>query len=275
MIRIKNKIARRALVIVVCYLVIICGVYLGQRYLQYEPSTINPGDPVAQGLPSAEVVTLRTDDGLELLSWYIPPATKSGEMVLFMHGNAGNIARRLHKAKEITAAGHGLLMLEYRGFGGNDGSPSEQGLYTDARAAIKFLQQKGYQPAKVVFYGESIGTGVAVEMATEFHPRGLILEAPFTSAADVARLTYFWLPVDLLLKDRYDNGLKIQNIKSPLLIMHGDRDLVVPYIQGKTLFDIAEDPKVFVGFEGGGHSDLYDYDAGGIVIKWLDQLPAR
>lgn len=253
------------------YLVILIVVYVAQRSLQYFPDKSHPGEPKDSGVPEMEEVTIRTEDGLGLRAWFAPPPKKDGQIVVLYHGNAGHIGHRAIKARYFIDAGMGVLLMEYRGFGGNPGRPSEQGLYKDGRAALRFLEQKEYTVSQFVLYGESIGSGVAVQMAYEIQPRYLILESPFSSAADVAKLRYFFLPVDFLMKDRYDNMSKIKDIKTNLLVFHGDEDEVIPIQLAQALYHAASHPKEFVTINGGHHNDLYDYHAGHIVIEWLQK----
>lgn len=266
----KEILNRILLVVAIIYLSAVAYMYFNQRSLQYAPDAISIGTPAEAGVPSMQVVTTKTDDGLELVNWYAPPASENGKIIVFFHGNAGSIKGRAYKAADFIAKGYGFMLVEYRGYGGNKGFPTEEGFYKDARAALKWLEEQGHQPSQLIFYGESIGTGVAVEMAVEKQPAQVILEAPFTSAADVARSRYGWLPVDLLMKDRFDSIKKITTIKSPLLILHGDNDLVVPFNEGKLLYEKANEPKLFSEFTGGGHSDLYHYGAAQRIFDWLD-----
>lgn len=266
-------IVRVLLQAIATYLLVVLAVYLGQRGLQYHPETRKPASPASAGLPGMREVTAATADGLDLLAWFMPPKEKDGRIIVMFHGNAGTIADRAVKARHFISKGYGVYMAEYRGYGGNHGSPSEEGFYNDARAGLKWLEKEGYSPGQFVIYGESIGSGPAVQMASEMQPRELVLEAPFSSAADVAKTRYFWLPVDLLLKDRYDNILKIPSVKSSLLIVHGDEDGVVPIELSRKLFDAAQHPKEYVTINGGAHNDLYDHHAGHIVTDWLEKQP--
>lgn len=263
--------ARLVFQVLALYALVLVGVYFMQRHLQYFPDKNYPGDPKDSDAPSMQVVQLQTEDGLTLHAWFVPPAQRGGKVVVYYHGNAGHLAHRASKVQYFIDKGFGVLLVEYRGFGGNPGSPSEQGLYHDGRAAIKFLEKQNYTVSQLVIYGESIGTGVATQMALEIQPRYLILEAPFSTAADVAKKKYFFLPIDLLMKDRYDSIDKIDKIKTSLLIVHGDEDGVIPIDLGKKLYDKAAHPKEFVTINGGHHSDLYDHHAGYVIVEWLEK----
>jgi fermentation-respiration switch protein FrsA (DUF1100 family) len=221
------------------------------------------------------LVHVTTEDHLDLVAWFAPPKKKGGKVVVFYHGNGGNIYMRSNKARAFLDRGYGIFLCEYRGFGTNPGSPTEQGLYTDARAALKFLADKGYKHDQIVIYGESIGTGIAVQMALETQPKYLILEAPFTSAAAVAKESYHnMLPVDLLMHDRYDSIDKIKDIKADLLVIHGTDDVIVPTHFGKDLFAAANAPKRFLLVKGANHNDLYNFGVGKPIVEWLDKQVA-
>ncbi len=198
---------------------------------------------------SAEDVWLRAADGVRLHAWWIPA---NGRLAtLYLHGNAGNITHRAGHAAEIAAAGSSLLLLDYRGYGRSEGRPSERGLYRDADAAYDYLAARGY---RILLHGESLGTAVAVELASRRPCVGVILEAPFPSARELAATV---LPVlGPLLAPSYDSRSRIGRVGAPLLIIHGDRDEVVPYRLGRELYDIAPEPKRFFTAEGCGHNDI-------------------
>jgi len=261
--------ARILFLIMTSYLFVVVLVYFAQRYLQYVPDKNNPGAPKASNVPEMQELKVKTEDNLELLAWFAPPKEKGGKVVVLYHGNAGNISERAHKARAFIDAGFGVYLCEYRGYGGNAGSPSEQGFYADARSALNWLDKNGYPAAQWVIYGESIGSGPATQMALEFQPKELIIEVGFSSAVDVAKRVYPWLPVDLLLKDRYDNISKIKDIKSALLVLHGTNDPTVHFSSGEALYEAANHPKELVVIKGGEHMNLYDYDVDVSIINWL------
>lgn len=261
---------RLAFFILVLYAAIVLAVYIFQRRLQYFPDN-DLGDAEAPGILGFKSVKARTSDNFDLVAWFSPPKKKDGRVIVFFHGNGGNIAHRAIKASQMTARGYGVFLCEYRGYGGNPGSPTEEGLYRDGRAALQWLENEGYGIGRLVLYGESIGSGVAVQLAAEVQPRTVILEAPFTSAADVAKRAYPILPVDAMMKDRFDNIKKIGMSKPSLLIVHGDRDEVVPHKLGKKLFEAANHPKEFIAIEHGTHNDLFEHGAGHAILDWLDK----
>lgn len=253
--------------VALAYVGIAVVLVLAQRALMYHPASMNDA-PAAMGVAEMTVVRLVTADGLDLASWYAPPQP-GAPVVVYYHGNAGNIAMRAFKARRFLDAGFGMLLVGYRGFGGNPGRPSEHGLYADGRAALDWLAGQGIDGGRVVIYGESLGTGVAVQMAVERPPAALVLEAPFTSATDVAAAIYPFLPVRLLMRDRFDNLAKIQALAAPLLVVHGEADRIVPFRFGKRLFEAAPQPKQAVFLPQANHNDLYDWGAGDAIVEFL------
>ena len=252
------------------YGLVLAATYFFQRSLMYFPDSSVPRLAVA-GVDDMEEVTLSTGDGLRLLSWYKPPARPSGATVVYFHGNAGNIESRGFKARPLLDAGYGLLLVGYRGYGGNGGRPSEEGFYADGRAALDYLSARGVPTERIVIYGESLGTGVAVQMAFERRVAALVLEAPFTSAADVGAAAYPFLPVRLLLKDRFASIDKIARIEAPLLIVHGEADRVVPVRLGRALLAAAEEPKEGIFVPAAGHENLFDLGAAEVVLDFLSR----
>ncbi|MFH1158532.1 MAG: alpha/beta hydrolase [Pseudomonadota bacterium] len=259
--------------LILVYLGVAGMVYFSQRILQYAPNRNYPGKPSDNHVAEMKELRVRTEDGLDLLAWFAPPRKKDGKVIVLYHGNAGHIGDRAGKMRLFTRAGYGVYLCEYRGYGGNRGSISEEGLYKDARSALKWLDANGYPAAQWILYGESIGSGPAVQMAKEFQPELLVLESPFSSALDVARGVYFWLPVDLLMKDKFDNMSRIKDVRSSLLIVHGEEDYVIPQSFARKLYDAANHPKQLVVIDGGHHNDLYEHHAGHIILEWLEKQP--
>lgn len=238
------------------YSAALLSVFVMQRQLQYFPSHSNP-TPVEAGLTDVQAHNLTTPDGETLVVWYAP-AQGNRPTILFFHGNAGSIADRAARLSYYQSQGLGAAFLSYRGYGGSSGTISEQGLITDARTAHAFLVAQGVPAQQIVALGESLGTGVAVQLAAD-HPVGaLILEAPYTAAVDVAALVYPWLPVRLLMRDQFQSQSRIGQITVPLLVLHGTRDEVIPFAFGQRLFAAANDPKTFVAIDGAGHEALFD-----------------
>jgi len=213
--------------------------------------------PASEGL-SFEDVHFKSV-GNELHAWYIPAS--GGQTVLWMHGNAGNIADRLDQAVQMKKTlGVSSFMFDYRGYGRSGGRPSEAGLYQDADAALKWLTEtRGVHPRNVILYGHSLGTAVTVDLALGGgrDAGGMVLESPFTNAADMARRIYFGLPVGLIMSLKLDNIGRIGDVKMPILVIHGVSDTVIPFAMGKQVFDAAPEPKTFLPIAGGDHSDCY------------------
>ena len=223
-----------------------------QRRLLYLPA--RDVVPVDVALPGAEEVTLATEDGLELRAWYLAPPPEAPTIVVF-HGNAGTLADRAALARGLHDGGVGVLLVEYRGYGGNPGAPSEAGLGRDAQAAVEFLGSRPeVDPGRVVYLGESLGAGVAVGLAVERPPAALVLRSPFTSLPDVARVHYPFLP-RWLVPERYPNLERMRRLEVPTLVVAGDRDTVVPFAQSRAVYDEAPEPKELVVVEGADHND--------------------
>lgn len=223
-----------------------------QRRLIYFPSPGPVPRPAGSSWDTLREVEIRTTDGVVLQAWYVPGEHEG--TVLWLHGNAGHRGDRSSVLDELRRRGWGVLLPDYRGYGGSTGTPSEDGLYADAEACRAWLAQEA--PGPIVYVGSSVGSGVAVELATRVKPAGVILLSPFTSLADVAQHHYRFLPVRPFVRDRYDNASKIQRIGCPLLVVHGDDDEIVPYELGRRLYDAAMQPKSFVTIEGAGHNDM-------------------
>ena len=236
------------------------------------PSRDFYSSPAAEGLAFEDVHF--DSAGNELHGWYIPAS--GNQVVLWMHGNAGNIADRLDQAVEMKRVlGVSSFMFDYRGYGKSEGRPSEKGLYQDAEAAFKWLTEtRGINPGNIILYGHSLGSAVSVDLALEkgMNAGGMVLESPFTSAADVARTIYFGLPVGLVMSVKLDNIGRIGEVKMPILIIHGVSDTVIPFEMGKKLFDAAPEPKTFLPIAGGDHSDCYYVAPEEYWSSWKDLL---
>ena len=238
--------------LVVIYAVLVGSVYLLQRKLQYFPNADPVPLPRGQEFRGLQTVELVSEDGNRSLSWYWPgekPLT-----LVYFGGNGGNRADRLDWARDFHRLAYGLLLLDYRGYGGNPGTPTETGLYRDAQAALDWLAKEPGR--KLAYFGESLGSGVAVEMATRVTPAGLIIQSGFSSALDVGKSRYPFLPVSLLMTDRFDSLPKIRELGCPLLAIHGDRDRTVPLSLGRALFDAAPQPKEWLPVPGAAHNDV-------------------
>ena len=182
-------------------------------------------------------------NGINIRGWFHKKDLKKKKTLVFFHGNAGNLENRIYKLNLIKDFDINFLIVAYRGFSGNKGKPSETGLYEDARSTLAWLAKQGVKEDKIILYGESLGTGVSTEVAQNKKFAGIILESPFTSMVDAGKFYYFYLPVSLLLKDRYETIKKLKNIKIPILVMHGKKDKIVPFHMGKKVFEEANEPK--------------------------------
>ena len=227
--------------IILAYLLVNLFVYFYQRNLLYNPSENNYlNDKINFNYKE---IFIETDKNIKLKSWFINKDLKKFKTVVFFHGNAGNLLNRVHKINELNKLDINILLTSWRGFSGNKGKPSEKNLYYDAQQIINWLKVQGLDNKDIVLYGESLGTGVATELASKNNFGGIILESPFTSMVDTAKIYYPYLPVNFLLKDRYDSKSKIKDIKTPILIMHGKMDNIVPQQMGLELFEKANNPK--------------------------------
>jgi fermentation-respiration switch protein FrsA (DUF1100 family) len=245
---------------------VVAVAYAAQRSLQYHPDrTRTP--PAAAGLFAAEEIELTTADGEKVIVWHVPPRGDR-PVVLYFHGNGGSLAWRADRFRSLVADGTGLVALSYRGYGGSTGSPTERGLIADAEAAYAFAAAR-YPVERIAVWGESLGTGVAVPIAASRNIARLILETPFTSAADVGARIYWFLPVQFLMKDSFRSDALIGKVTVPILMLHGTADPVVPPWFGEKLFALANEPKRFVRFEGGGHSNLDQFGAQDTIRAFL------
>lgn len=241
------------LIIPIVFLAVTVIIYCGQRKLIYFPAKEQPKRQAFQA-DDMQQIALLTEDGLSLNAWY-KPAIAAQVTIVYLHGNAGHIGYRMPLVRQFLTAGFGVLLLEYRGYGGNQGQPSEQGLYQDGRAAIKYLVGQGIFANHLVLYGESLGTGLATQLATEFPVCALVLQSPYTSLTALARYHYPWL--FLPPRDKYDSLARIATLHVPILILHGKQDEIIPYQQALTLFQAANEPKRLISLDNKGHNNLW------------------
>jgi hypothetical protein len=262
-------------VLLFVYVGLAAMLYFAQRSMMYFPETIHTS-PAEADLPEAEEVSLTAADGVHIVGWHVAPADGK-PVILYLHGNGGALRYRVERFHRLIKEGVGLVAIEYRGYGGSEGSPTEAGLFADAEAAYTFAAGR-YRPDQLVLWGESLGTGLAVYLAAEKPVGRVILEAPFTSTAAVAARRYWFMPVRLLMKDQFRSDERIANVTAPVLILHGLNDRVVPYAMGEQMFDLTKGNKHIVRFLDGGHEDLDQYGAlhavGRFLAGDLDQPPA-
>jgi uncharacterized protein len=235
------------------YIGLVALMYLAQRSLMYFPETLRT-TPAQAGLPEAEEVTLDTADGERVIAWHIPPRGDQ-PVILYFQGNGGALRYRVDRYRALTQDGSGLVALSYRGYGGSSGRPSEAGLIEDARATYGFAAKR-YPEARLVLWGESLGTGVAIALAAEKKVARLVLEAPFLSGVSIAASVYPFVPVRWLMKDQFRSDLRIRDVTAPVLVVHGDRDNVIPIEWGERLYALIVGPKRFLRIPGAGHEDL-------------------
>jgi uncharacterized protein len=255
-----------ALLFAAGYLGLAALMYLAQRAIMYLPQTVRTA-PAAAGFPQAEEIVLDTADGEKVIVWHVPP--RGGQpVVLYFHGNGGALQHRVPRFRKLVADGVGLVGLSYRGYAGSTGKPTETGLITDARAAYDFAASR-YPANRIALWGESLGTGVAIALAAEKPVSRIMLDAPFTSAVDLAASVYWFLPVRHLMKDQFHSDQRIARVTAPVLVMHGERDTTVPIAFGERLYAMITAPKRFVRFPEGDHNDLDQYGATETALKFL------
>jgi fermentation-respiration switch protein FrsA (DUF1100 family) len=249
--------ARLVAVLVLGFVFLTVAVVLLEKRLIYFPFRTLDVTPGALGLRHDEL-RLVTEDGVSLHAWHLPVAG-SRFTVLLCHGNGGNISHRLDRVLIMHAKlAVDVLLFDYRGYGRSEGSPDEAGTYRDARAAYRYLrEERGLAPDRIVLFGESLGAAVAINLALEREARALVLESPFTSIREMAREVYPFLPVGRFLRTRYDNLEKVPRLRVPTLVMHGERDGIVPFRLGRALFEAIPEPKRFYAIPGADHNDTY------------------
>jgi fermentation-respiration switch protein FrsA (DUF1100 family) len=238
---------------VVLYGGLIALLYVAQRSFQYFPEWQRTA-PSAAGLSEAEEAVLDTADGERVIVWHVPP--REGQPIfLYFHGNGGSLRWRDERFRALIADGSGLVALSYRGYGGSSGRPTETGLAEDAATAYAFAVAR-YPVDRIVLWGESLGSALAIAFAAEKPVGHLVLEAPFTSAADVGALHYWFVPVRTLMKDQFRSDLRVGKVTAPVLVVHGENDAVVPVTLGERLYGLIAAPKRFVRIARAGHNDL-------------------
>lgn len=261
-------------IIAILYVCFCATVYYKPQYFFYNPDNTASNKIKAQeyGYDIKEV-KYNSADGTELLGWYVPQKG-SKQVVVFMHGNSYNIEKFYKKLVPLLAAGYSAFIGEYRGFGGIKGEITQAGLEEDAIAAVEYLHQQGRKNEQIIVYGMSLGSHMAVNTAEKLQKEGvfaaLVLEVPFDSLLNVVKeVVWVPLPLDLIIKDKYDNVALIKEIKSPILIMGGEKDKVVPIKLAQRLYEEAPDPKDMFIYGDADHNDLYDKQNYKQLIKWL------
>ncbi|MGA9668653.1 MAG: alpha/beta hydrolase [Terracidiphilus sp.] len=266
------KIVRSILRIAVAvYFGVLILLFVFQRNLLYYPSHTYVSLQDARANRALREFAVRTADGIDLKAWYAHATSKPFTLVFF-HGNGDSLYGSSEVADPYIGAGYGFLVAEYRGYSGLPGKPTEAGLYADARAYLYGLMSQGVKSENIILFGHSLGTGIATQMAEEFHVGGLILLAPYLSIPKMAQVEYPIFPVQYIALDRFENFKKIKNVHVPVLIVNGAMDEVIPPSQGKQLYDLANDPRQFYSLPGRGHNDLF-YDFAPLALDWAGRLP--
>tara|TARA_B100001173_G_scaffold270765_1_gene248361 strand:+ start:161 stop:979 length:819 start_codon:yes stop_codon:yes gene_type:complete len=268
--KIRNFLLKVIFVIIVIYLLVLAFLFIFQRNLMYHPDENNYfGDKLEVDI---QKVRIKTKDNIELLGWFHNKNLNDYKTILYFHGNAGNLKNRIHKLNHFKDMKVNFLIIAWRGFSGNLGSPTEKGLYKDGEGAIEWLQNKGIKEESIVLYGESLGTGIATQIAQNKNFAGLVLETPFTSMIEAAKNFYPYIPVGLILKDKYENDKKIKNVNIPVLVMHGEADQIVPFWMGKRVFNLANDPKYSYFTKMDDHMMEYDQKLVLVLNSFIESL---
>jgi fermentation-respiration switch protein FrsA (DUF1100 family) len=255
-----------AVVLAAIYLVALLALFAAQRKLLYFPTPIAV-PPASLGF-DARVVHLTTADLETLLAWYVAPR-EGKPLILYFHGNGGGLDLLVERFRRLVATGNGLLAIEYRGYAGSSGIPTERGLLADGDAAYNWAIASGAKPERIFLLGESLGSGVAVALAATRRIGAIVLDSPFTSTVDVAAARFWMFPVRALMLDTFRSDRRIADVAAPLLIVHGDADEVVPIRFGERLFALAKAPKLFLRVEGAGHLALGERIPQ--VLAWIER----
>jgi hypothetical protein len=255
-------------VLVAAYAAVCAWLYLHQRELTYFPDPKGVA-PASLGLSDFEKVAIRTPDGETLVGWWKPPAAGKG-VVLYLHGNGYNLRTRAPRLRDLADDGFGVLGVDWRGYGGSTGAPTEQGLLTDARAAWDWAAERA-PGSKIALFGESLGTGVAVHLAGERPAAGVVLDSPYAAAVRIAQQRYPGLPHRLLLKDQYRSEEWIKRVKAPLFIVHCDHDEEIPLSEGERLFAAANQPKAMLILKGCAHIRTWNGAAKATILRDFHQ----
>ena len=257
--------------VAVLYVLILAYLWASQRNFVFHPGTVRPDLANSAVAALMQDVSVAAEGGLTLGAWYAP-ARPGKPIILYLHGNAGTLGGRGERVLPYLQRGYGILLVGYRGYGGNPGTPTETGLYADGRAHLDWLASQGVPADQIVLYGESLGAAVAVQLATERRVRALVLEAPFASVLHSARMRFPLFAFDWLIKDKFASIDKIDQVQAPLFIVHGDIDRVTDVKFGRMLFDKAKEPKGALWPQGAGHNDLLQFGMVEAVTKFLDGL---
>ena len=245
--------------ILILYVFFGLSLYIFQRKIVFNVSGI-PKKPYEYGLENIQELQIETEDGVSLLCWYSKAKSKNNPTLVYFHGNSFDIGERAYRIERYINHGWGVLLVSWRGFSGNKGKPTESNLYLDAESIMNWIDnQKLIKKTDIVLYGESLGTGVVIEMATRYSFKSIILEAPFTSIVDIAQKKYKIYPAKFLVLDKFDNFSKIKKVTSPILIISGKKDEIIPHTHSIKLYNEANNPKDSLFIDEAMHNNLYDF----------------
>lgn len=250
------------------YIIFVAYVYFTQRQMTYFPTQYSTFPQSIKNL-GAKNVNLSTEDGLSLNAIYLP-VKDNNPLVIHFTGNAAYLGAISPTLEQLAMRGYGFLHVAYRGYSNNRGTPTEHGLYLDAQAALAFVREQGINDDKIIVLGESIGAAVAIDLATRFKPKALVLQSPFTSLPDVAAYHYPFLPVRTLMKEHYDSITKIRRNTAPVLIIHGNSDAIIPIEMGTAMFQAARRPKLMHTLDDKNHNDSIEYSQ--IILDFLKYI---
>jgi fermentation-respiration switch protein FrsA (DUF1100 family) len=253
--------------LVAIYVLALVGLAVFQRRFLYFPDR-RLTHPADAGMTGVEELRLMTNDGETLVAWHVPPSEER-PLILYFQGNGAALVDRVPRFRMFAASGYGLLAVSYRGYGGSTGSPTQIGLMRDGEAAYREARARGYNGDRIVLMGESLGTGVAIALAATHEAAALVLDSPYLSAVDVAAAHYRVFPVRWLMLDQFRSDLAIRDVRIPVLIVHGDEDGVIPIGSAKRLFELANEPKIFMSVSGGGHLVLGLAEVFPRVLAWI------
>ncbi len=267
-----KKIIDNTIIILLFYCGFLAFLYFNQRNMMYFPGDARPTAEVL-GIDAPEIVVIEPQPGLKIEGWYWPPKAPQQDVVLYFHGNAQDYPHWMAKISALREAGYGALLAEYRGYGGNPGAPTEDGLLADAQGYVSYLNNNlNIKSENIVLYGESLGTGVAVSVASTHPVKAVILESAYTSTADIAADLYFLFPVRLLMKDQFRSIERIAGVKSPILFIHASNDRTIPIYHARKLYEAAPGSKRFMEIGQGGHNEIFLYGGMNHALLFLHDL---
>ncbi len=256
---------------------IVVFIAVGARFLESRLLYVPMGarvDPARIGLEDVREHELITNDGHRIIMWY-RSAISGQPTILYFHGNGGSLADRVDRFVSFGEKGRGVLMMSYRGYSGSSGTPSEAANVADAKLAYDWLVDQGVMPEDIILFGESLGTGVAVQLAAARNVRGIVLDAPYTSIVDVAEMAYPFLPSRAIMRDRYETMSYVGKVTTPALVIHGERDQIIPVQMGRQVAKGLAGPVEVVTFPEAGHSDHANFGSLRVVNDWIDRLIAE